>query len=173
MNQAMRTPYYIFLTLILLTSCNQKETNKRTENLTEINLNFSDYNPSQHKSFIDLKIENAINPIEQQLKISDSGTVSYTFINDRKKELIFNYENREFSMIASPNEKINTNLNIAELLDWKNKWKNFKVTTGKNKETNNLILSNTGYIDSLIKQAPDGFSNDGQSIDLIYNEEKS
>tara|TARA_R110002073_G_scaffold142839_2_gene294718 strand:+ start:54 stop:1490 length:1437 start_codon:yes stop_codon:yes gene_type:complete len=157
---------------MILTSCQEKETENRVENYTEVNLNFGDYEPSEHKSFIDLKIENGINPIEQQLKISDSGTVSYNFINDKKRELIFNYENREFSLIISPDEKLNAELTIAELTDWKSKFNGFKITSGENKITNNLILANTSYLDSLIKQAPGGFSNDGKSIDVEYKNQR-
>lgn len=168
----MRIPFYFLISLIFLTSCQEKETENAIENYTEINLNFNDYEPSKHKSFIDLKIENGISPIEQQLKISDSGTVSYNFINEKKRELVFNYENREFSLIVSPNEKINAELNIAELTDWESKFKNFKITSGQNKTTNNLILANTSYLDSLIKQAPDGFSNDGKSVDIDYKNKR-
>ena len=84
---------------MFLTSCQEKQTENQIENYTEVNLNFRDYEPSEHKSFIDLKIENGMNPIQQQLKISDSGTVFYNFINEKKRELVFNYENREFSLI--------------------------------------------------------------------------
>lgn len=155
-----------------MTSCQENETETRIENYTEINLNFSDFSPSEHKSFIDLKIENGINPIEQQLKISDSGVASYNFINDKKRELVFNYENREFSLIVSPNEELNVELIIAELTDWKSKLKGFKINSGQNKITNNLIVRNTSYIDSLIQQAPGGFSNDGKSIDIDYKNKR-
>lgn len=157
---------------MFLTSCKEKETENRVENYTEVNLNFSDYERSEHKSFIDLKIENGINPIEQQLKISDSGTVFYNFINEKKRELVFNYENSEFSLIVSPNEKLNAELTIAELTDWKSKFNGFKTTSGENRVTNNLILANTSYLDSLIKQAPDGFSNDGKSVDIDYKNKR-
>jgi thiol-disulfide isomerase/thioredoxin len=157
---------------MFLTSCKETETEKRVENYTEVNLNFSDYEPSEHKSFIDLKIENGINPIKQQLKISDSGTVFYNFINEKKRELVFNYENSEFSLIVSPNEKLNAELTIAELTDWKSKFNGFKTTSGENRVTNNLILANTSYLDSLIKQAPDGFSNDGKSVDIDYKNKR-
>ena len=153
-------------------SCQEKETENQIENYTEVNLKFSDYKPSQHKSFIDLKIENGINPIEQQLKISDSGTISYNFINEKKRELVFNYENREFSLIVSPNEELNAELNIAELTDWKSKFNGFKITSGENKITNSLILANTSFIDSLIKQAPSGFSNDGTVSDVDYKDKR-
>jgi thiol-disulfide isomerase/thioredoxin len=168
----MRIPFYLLISLIFLTSCQEKETENRVENYTEVNLNFNDYEPSEHKSFIDLKIENGINPIEQQLKISDNGTVSYIFINDKKRELVFNYENREFSLIISPNEELNAELNIAELTDWQSKFNGFKTTSGENRVTNNLILANTSYLDSLIKQAPDGFSNDGKSVDIDYKNKR-
>lgn len=168
MKQTIRIPFYFLISLLFFTSCQEKATANHVENHTEINLNFSDYEPSKHKSFIDLKIENGINPIEQQLKISDSGTVSYNFINEKKRELVFNYENREFSLIISPNEKLNAELNIAELTDWQSKFKGFKVTSGTNQITNNLILNNTSYLDSLIKQAPDGYTNDGKSDDIDY-----
>jgi thiol-disulfide isomerase/thioredoxin len=168
----MRVPFYILISLMFLTSCKETETENRVENYTEVNLNFSDYEPSEHKSFIDLKIENGINPIEQQLKISDSGTVFYNFINEKKRELVFNYENSEFSLIVSPNEKLNAELTIAELTDWKSKFNGFKTTSGENRVTNNLILANTSYLDSLIKQAPDGFSNDGKSVDIDYKNKR-
>jgi thiol-disulfide isomerase/thioredoxin len=168
----MRVTFYILISLMFLTSCKETETENRVENYTEVNLNFSDYEPSEHKSFIDLKIENGINPIEQQLKISDSGTVFYNFINEKKRELVFNYENNEFSLIVSPNEKLNAELTIAELTDWKSKFNGFKTTSGENRVTNNLILANTSYLDSLIKQAPDGFSNDGKSVDIDYKNKR-
>ena len=168
----MRILFFLLILLIFLTSCKEKETENRVENYTEVNLNFSDYEPSEHKSFIDLKIENGINPIEQQLKISDSGTVSYNFINEKKRELVFNYENREFSLIVSPNEELNAELTIAELTDWESKFKGFKIISGVNEVTNNLILTNTSYIDSLITQAPDGFSNDGKSVDIDYRNKR-
>jgi thiol-disulfide isomerase/thioredoxin len=168
----MRIPFYFLISLIFLTSCQEKESKNAIENYTEINLNFKDYEPSKHKSFIDLKIENGISPIEQQLKISDSGTVSYNFINEKKRELVFNYENREISLIVSPNEKINAELNIAELTDWKSKFENFKITSGQNKTTNNLILANTSYLDSLINQASSGFSNNGTVSDIDYKDKR-
>ena len=168
----MRTPFNFLILIIFLTSCQEKETKNSIENYTVVNLDFKDYKPSEHKSFIDLKIENGINPIEQQLKISDSGTVSYNFINDKKRELVFNYENREFSLLVSPNEEVNAVLTIAELTDRKSKFNGFNINSGENKITNNLILANTDYIDSLIKQAPDGFSNDGQSIDIDYKNKR-
>tara|TARA_R110002167_G_C12648712_1_gene648984 strand:- start:239 stop:1738 length:1500 start_codon:yes stop_codon:yes gene_type:complete len=172
MRQTMRKPFYFLISLLFLTSCQEKETENQVENYTEVNLNFNDFEPSEHKSFIDLKIENGINPIEQQLKISDSGTVSYNFINEKKRELVFNYEEREFSLIVSPNEKLNAELTIAELTDWKSNFNGFKITSGKNEITNNLIINNTSYIDSLIKQAPDGSTNDGNSIDIDYKNKR-
>ncbi|WP_396596288.1 TlpA family protein disulfide reductase [Dokdonia sp. R86516] len=168
----MRTLFSLLILFIFLTSCKEKETENRVKNYTEVNLNFRDYDPSEHKSFIDLKIENGINPIEQQLKISDSGTVSYNFINEKKRELVFNYENREFSLIVSPNEELNAELTIAELTDWQSKFNGFKITSGVNEVTNNLILAHISYIDSLITQAPDGFSNDGKSVDMDYKNKR-
>ncbi len=172
MKQTMRIQFYFLIPLIFLSSCQEKKSENIVENYTEIKLNFKDYEPSEHKSFIDLKIENGINPIEQQLKISDSGTVSYNFINDKKRELIFNYENREFSLIISPNEQLNAELNISELTDWKSKFKTFKVISGQNKLTNNLILANTFFIDSLINEATSAFSNDGKYLDIDYKNKR-
>ncbi|SHG59801.1 Thiol-disulfide isomerase or thioredoxin [Salegentibacter echinorum] len=168
----MRNSFYFLLCLILLISCDKMESESTIKNLTEIHLNFKDYNPNEHKGFIDLKIENAINPIEQQLKISDSGTVTYSFINDKKREVIFNYENREFSLIISPSEKVKAELTIEQLVDWKSKFTGFNVVSGTNRGTNNLILANTSYLDSLIKQAPDGFSRDDGLIDIEYKNKR-
>lgn len=155
---------------MFLTSCHEKQRENTVENYTEINLNFKDYKPSEHKSFIDLKIENGINPIEQQLKISDSGTVSYNFINYKKRELIFNYENREFSLIVSPGEKLNAEISISELKDWQSKFNGFKTNTGENQKTNNLIFYYRTYIDSLISTSSGGFTNDGSLSDIEYKE---
>lgn len=162
------TRFHFLVSLVLFTSCKEKEIETQIENYTEVNLRFSDYDPIEDKSFIDLKIENGVNPIKQQLKISDSGTVSYNFINIKKRELVFNYENKEFSLIVSPNEKLNAELNIAGLTDRNLKFNSFEATSGINKVTNNLIFQNSSYIDSLIRQATDGFSNDGNSIDIEY-----
>lgn len=172
MKQTMRTWFYFMISFTFLTSCQEKETENRVENYTEVNLTFKDYESSEHKNFIDLKIENGVNPIEQQLKISDSGIVSYNFINDKKRELVFNYENKEFSLIISPNETLNAELTIAELTDWKSKFKGFKVTSGQNKQTNNLILANTSLIDSLLEEGTSGFSNDGNSVDIDYKNKR-
>lgn len=160
------------ISLIFLNSCQEKETKNIIENYTEINLSFKDYNLSNHKSFINLKIENGLNPIEQQLKISDSGTVSYNFINDKKRELIFNYENRELNLIISPNEHLNAELSIAEFTNWESKFETFKVNSGQNKLTNNLIISNTFFIDSLINEATSAFNNDDISSDIDYKNKR-
>ncbi|MCQ0113044.1 TlpA disulfide reductase family protein [Zhouia amylolytica] len=168
----MRILFYFLLSLFLLNSCQRNVTKNKVENYTEVNLNFKDYKPHKHKSFIDLTIENGVHPIEQQLKISDSGIVSYSFINDKKRELVFKYENREFSLIVSPNEELNAYLSVAELTDWNSTFKGFKITSGENSITNNLILRYTSYLDSLIKQAPNGFSNDGKSVDIDYKNKR-
>lgn len=61
-------------------------------------------------------------------------------------------------------------LTIKHLVN--SKFKYFKVTSGTNKEINNLILANTTSLDSLINQAPDGFSNDGNSVDIEYKNKR-
>lgn len=166
----MRILIYFLILLIFFTSCQEKE--NRVENYTEINLNFNDYKPREHKSFFDLKIVNGIHPIEQQLKISDNGTSSFNFINEKKRELVFSYENRTFSLIISPNEELNAELLIAELMDWESRFDNFKITSGQNQLTNNLIVSNKAFLDSLIKQAPNGFSNDGKTSCTDYKKKR-
>src|SRR5690606_21133961 len=147
----MKKLIYFLFVIILLSACHQKEQGNKINNHIEINLKFKDFNPIEHKGFIDLIIENGINPIVQQLKISDSGTVIYNFINPEKIELIFQYENKEFSLIASPNENLSAELMLMELLNGP-RFKTFNVV-GENELTNNLILSNTFYLDSLINQS--------------------
>lgn len=161
--------YFLFISTVLI-SCKEKELKTKANNLTKINLIFTDYKANKHKNFIKIKIENGINSIEEQLKISNSGTVSYNFISHKKRELILNYENREFSLISSPNEELTVQLTIEGLTNWKSKFKGFEVTTGTNKTTNNLILVYTSYLDSLINQAPNGFSNDGRTHDIDYKD---
>jgi len=162
----MNNPLCFIILLLIITSCDKKETESSVIKPTEINLNFTDYNPKEHKSFIDLTIENSINPIKKQLKISDSGKVSYNFINLNKKELVFDYENRKFSIVISPNEKININLRVTELLERVN-LKTFTVS-GINKKTNELILSNTFLIDSLIKKSSNFTTQDTTLNDIRY-----
>jgi thiol-disulfide isomerase/thioredoxin len=164
----MNKSLYQLIILVILFSCKkeEKENLNGIEDLTEINLHFKGYNPSEHKSFIDLTIENSINPIKKQLKILDSGIVTYNFINPKKTELVFNYENREFSLIASPNEEIKGDLNIKELLDG-SKFNEFEIT-GKNQLTNELIIANTFYLDSLIKTSSPFFTRNGSTPDIDY-----
>lgn len=152
----MRKQFYILLSLIFLVSCNKNENETlnvkvSNDNISEVNLTLKDYDPKKNKNFIDIKIENLISPIERQLKISEDGIVNYTFLNNSKKEIIFNYDSRKFSLIISPSEKIDVKLKISELLNW-SKFKNVEVS-GTNQVTNQLILINTPYLDSLIKQS--------------------
>src|SRR5690606_9397237 len=162
----MKKLIYFLFVIILSSACHRIEQANRINNHTEINLKFKDFNPNEHKSFIDLKIENGINLIVQQLKISDSGTVNYNFINPEKTELIFNYENKEFSLIASPNEKLTAEIMLTELLDGP-KFKTFNVS-GENELTNNLILGNTFYLDSLIQQSTRFYTNNREEQDVDY-----
>ncbi len=149
----------ILCSLIILNSCKESEvSDEQSEKFTDLSFKLLDFNPEKHKSFVNIKIENGLNPIEEQLKISDSGMVNYTFLNDRKRELIVSYESKKFSLIASPDETIKAKLVMAELLDFENPLKNSKIESGINKETNNLILANSNFIENLNKNAPDALS---------------
>src|SRR5690606_34857771 len=142
MNKAL----YPMIILLILFSCKtaEKEDANRIENLVEMSLYLEGYDPSKHKGFIDLIIENSINPIKRQLRISDDGVVTYNFINPKKRELIFDYEDGAFSLIASPNDEIEIHLDIEELLDGA-KFEQFEIA-GKNRATNELIMANTYYL---------------------------
>ena len=129
-------------------------------------MKLENFNPSEHKSFIDLTVESALDPMKQQLKISDSGIVNVNFISKISKEINFNYDYRNFNLIVSPNEEIEIDLKIDELLDW-SKFENFKVG-GLNSEINTLIISNTSYIDSLIQTATSAGARDGTCSDIEY-----
>ncbi len=87
------------------------------QNFTEITLFLKDYYPDQHKSFIDVTIENKVAPIRRQLKISDSGYVNFNYVSKDTKEIVFNYENREFSLIAAPGDNISLALQPSEWLN--------------------------------------------------------
>ena len=165
----MRILFSLILLFILLFSCNQDERGNKSKSFSEIHLDFKDYDHTSHKSFIDLKIENGIDPILEQLKITDSGTVYYNFINDRKREIILNYENRELSLVISPGDKLKAELRISEFIDWQSKFNKSKITDGINRETNNLILTNTFFLDSLIQKAPSAFDNKKLS-DINYKD---
>ena len=136
------------------------------QNFTEITLFLKDYNPDQHKSFIDVTIENKVAPIKRQLKISDSGYVNFNYVSQHTKEIVFNYENRKFSLIASPRDHISLALQLSE---WLNRVKlhDFKVT-GKYAPTNALILSNTYFLDSLIRQSTSMFAKGRNMTDHEY-----
>lgn len=154
----MKKLFHLLFIIIFLTSCHKKEVENTAEYFSEINLLLKEYNPEKNKSFIDIKIENLISPIEEQLKISDDGRINYVFLNKKKKEIIIDYNNRKFALIISPSEKINLEINISELLNW-SRFKDIKVS-GINKITNRLILLNKSYLDSLIKQSTSPFLND-------------
>jgi thiol-disulfide isomerase/thioredoxin len=166
----MKKPFYLLLILIFLTSCKKKETENPTRNISEINLMLLDYNPEKHKKYIDIKIENLISPIEEQLKISDDGIVNYVFINKEKKEIILDYDSRMFSLIIDPNEKVNVELNVSELLNW-SRFKKFKIT-GNNKATNALIIASTFYLDSLIRQSTNPFVRDSALNNVSYKNKR-
>jgi thiol-disulfide isomerase/thioredoxin len=165
----MNKSLFHLVILVTLFSCKkeEKENLNEIENLTGINLHFKGYNPFIHKRFIDLTIENSINPIKKQLSISDSGIVSYNFINPKKTELVFQYDmNGEFSLIASPNEEIEGHLNFKDLLEG-SKFSEFEIT-GTNQAVNELILANTIYLDSLIKTSSPYFTRNGSTPDVHY-----
>jgi thiol-disulfide isomerase/thioredoxin len=167
----MRKPFYIFLALMFLISCSKKENESPTinvsaSNISEINLKLKNYDPEKDKNFIDIKVENVISPIKEQLTISVEGIVNYTFINNNKKEIIFNYDNRKFSLIISPSEKIDIELKISELLNW-SRFNHIKVS-GINETTNRLILANTSYLDSLIKLSTSSSVKDSLLNNLRY-----
>ena len=63
-------------------------------------------------------------------------------------------------------------MKISELTDWKSKFDGFHINSGKKKVTNNFILANTAYLDSLINLAPGWSSNDGKSIDIDYKNKR-
>jgi thiol-disulfide isomerase/thioredoxin len=155
----MKIHLFIIIFTFFFVSCEQKKSKNMVKNISIINIAFNDYNPSEHKCFISLTIENNINPIQEQLKISDDGTLSFNFINTKKRELIFNYENREFSVLISPNEEINAEMKISELVDWNSNFDSFKVNSGENNETNNLLIEYTSLIDKIIASKPVSFTN--------------
>ncbi len=88
-------------------------------------------------------------------------------MNDRKKELVFSYEGRKFSLISSPGEGIDLQLSVSEWMNMSN-FQEVKVT-GQNRLTNNLILSHTSFIDSLIMQCTDPMTRDRSNTDMDYN----
>ncbi|MEL0653335.1 TlpA disulfide reductase family protein [Algibacter sp. TI.3.09] len=175
----MRKLFYFLLTLTFLISCNEKKSTDNTKSVkseqitsspTKIILNIKGYNPSEHKKYIDILIVTALEPIKEQLKISDDGNVNYVFLTQSKKEIIFDYDSRTFSLIVSPNEEIFVDLNITELLNW-SKFKSFKVS-GTNKITNNLILANANFIDSLTKQSTNAYVKDITLNNILYKNKR-
>lgn len=169
----MRALFCLFVFFLTLTSNQEKSTETELKNYTTLNLSFIDFDPDKHKSFINIKIENGLNPIEQQLKISDGGKATFSAVNDEKREIILNYENRTFSLIISPNEILNMELAIADLSDWESKLEHLKITSGENAITNNLILKNTFYLDSLINSATKNYTRNSESTnDLEYKNKR-
>lgn len=164
----MNNSLYTLTILVVLLSCHSEEkgNSNGAENLTEIEFRLKGFNPAMHKAFIDLTIENALKPIHQQLKVSDSGYVSYSFINSRKVELVFRYDNRSLSLIASPGEKIGGYLNVGSLIDGSGPVEG-KIT-GQNQLTNSLIVANTFYLDSLVETSSSFAARDGSEPDLDY-----
>ena len=145
--------------LLLLISCGEKQKPLSDENLVQIKLTLENFDPLVHKSFIDLTVENATQPINQQLKVSDSGIVNVNFMASTKKEINFNYDGRNFNLIVSPNENMAVKLEISELLDW-SRFKQFQVE-GVNSETNTLLMAHSHYMDSLIQSATIAAAKDG------------
>ncbi|WP_437395268.1 TlpA family protein disulfide reductase [Flagellimonas lutimaris] len=152
--------------LLFLISCGEKQKKSGDENLVQIKLKLENFDPLEHKSFIDLTVENATQPINQQLKVSDSGTVNVNFITTTKKEINFNYDGRNFNLIVSPNENIVINVEINELLDW-SRFKQFEVD-GVNSETNTLLMAHSHYMDSLIQSATTAGAKDGTYSEPEY-----
>lgn len=114
---------------------------------TEIRIHLVDYDAKKHKNYIKLTIENGVLPIEEQLRISDDGTVEYVFLNNKKREIKLKHEHFPISLIVSPNEKLAVDLKISEWNDFY-KFKDFAIA-GTNKHTNRLIVENGFFVDSL------------------------
>lgn len=168
----MKKLLFLIFSASFLAFCVEDTTMLNTNDISSINIHFEDYDPLLHKSFLDIKVENGINPIQQQLKISEDGKAEYNFINNKTRELILNYENREFSLIISKNEKINLRLTVAELTNWQSKFADFEVTSGQNRETNNLILMNATYLDSLNQSASSPFDKSSGLSDIEYKDKR-
>tara|TARA_R110002074_G_scaffold149035_4_gene301204 strand:+ start:27879 stop:29366 length:1488 start_codon:yes stop_codon:yes gene_type:complete len=166
MKQATTNSLLFIFSIFLLISCAEEPKSSGIENLVQIELKLENFDPSVHKSFIDLTVENATQPIKQQLKVSDSGTVNVNYISSSKKEINFNYDYRNFNLIVSPNENIEIKLEINELLDW-SRFKHFEVG-GINRKTNTLLMAHSHYMDSLMQSATVAGARDGTYSELEY-----
>ncbi len=166
----LKVSHIILITYLLLSSCEQEHEKNLASNLAQINLEFLDYNKNLHKSFLDITIENGVAPIKEQLKIDDNGTASYSFINDKTREILISFEHRKFSQFISPGEALNAELVINELLEYKSNLTHSKIVSGANIETNNLILNYTYTLDSLINNSTAGTSNNGTVSEMEYQE---
>lgn len=176
----MKKLIHLLLAVLFVISCNSKKSSDSTINKsnkeasfsspTEINLTIKNYDSNKHKNYIDILVVTAIEPIKEQLRISDEGIVNYVFLNQKKKEIIFDYDGRSFSLIASADEKVFVELNIEDLLNSSN-FKKFKVK-GKNKTTNDLILANNFFIDSLVKQSTNPFVKDTTINNIQYKNKR-
>ncbi|MEM6717776.1 MAG: TlpA disulfide reductase family protein [Bacteroidota bacterium] len=169
----MKNSLFILFIATMLFSCDDKKSVTDTAankvvNPTEVELILKDYNPDVHKNFINILIVDDIKSITKQLKISDDGIVNYFPAIQNKKELLISYDDREFSQIISPGEKLIISVRIEEFLNW-SKFENFKVE-GIHKETNHALLKHTFFINNLLKKSTSAFSVDSlNDINLYKN----
>ena len=167
----MRHTLLSFLILLIGISCQDKSHLEPEDQLTELSLYFTDFDSDLHKSFVEVKIQNGIDPIIEQLKISDDGRASYYFRNEQNREIVLNYEENEFSLILSPGEKAEVRLQVANLNTMSN-YRDFEVVSDVNELTNNYILDYTNYLDSLVATAPSPFSSPKEKNELSYKEKR-
>ncbi|AZQ43059.1 TlpA family protein disulfide reductase [Nonlabens ponticola] len=162
--------YTVLATIIFafLVSCDKK--NHKTELIeqTEIVLELEGFDIDSDKRFIQISIENGLQPIKEQLDINAQGKVNFNFFTKRKREVLFTYEGYRFKAFVSPGESFHAIIPFDELTDYTSYYPNLKIEPSENSNLNYQIIKYGNHIDSLINTSTNGFSNDGNVNELDY-----
>ncbi len=141
----------VLLTVLVL-SCSDKQSKRQPAALvsypTEIDIELVGYEPKADANFATIFVEDGIYPIEEQLKISDSGKIHYVFGTERKREIRLKVASRAITLIVSPKEKLAARLDYRQVADWE-PLIGFEIS-GANAKTNSLLLKHTNTFEKMV-----------------------
>ncbi len=135
-------------------------------NPTNLTITLNGYDSNSHKNFVDIIIPDINYPFSQQIKISEQGIIQTSLLIEVTREIIFSYDQRNVSIIVSPNDNIEIEFKIQNLFDSNNKID--AKTSGLNKETNALIYDFGYLIDKWILTSTGAFYADKTLGELKY-----
>lgn len=121
-------------------------------------INLNGYVSDIHKNYAEVLVPDVNYPYNEQIKLSENGSLSVSLIIPDCREIIFSYDGHEIPIIISPNDNIELEFTIEEVLSYGSRL-NAKVS-GNNEETNLLIYRFSHVIDDWISESNNAFMAD-------------